>query len=141
MSGQLNRLAIRAFAAASAALLLASAPAAAKVRPVEAGPIWNQVDAERKCSEAARSVGGTWTGQWRTTVPGRQSECDIRTEAGFTIEIGNKGKGKTLEVGPIWNQMDAERKCSEAARKAGASWTGQWWTTQPGRMSVCEIRR
>ena len=27
------------------------------------------------------------------------------------------------------------------ARKAGASWTGQWWTTVPGRMSVCEIKR
>jgi hypothetical protein len=57
----------------------------------------------------------------------------------MNIELGKKKK--TIEVGPIWNQMDAERKCPEAARAAGASWTGQWSTTIPGRMSVCEIRR
>lgn len=51
-----------------------------------------------------------------------------------------KGKGKTVEVGPIWNQQDAERKCPKAARRAGGYWTGQWWTTKPGRMSVCQYK-
>ena len=139
MFRQPNGFAYVARVAVLASLLLGSAPAAAKVRPVEAGPIWNQVDAERKCLELARRSGGTWTGQWRTTVPGQMSVCDIRSEAGMNIELGKKKK--TIEVGPIWNQMDAERKCPEAARAAGASWTGQWSTTIPGRMSVCEIRR
>ena len=121
--------------AAPAALLLASAPAAAKPREVEAGPIWNQMDAERKCPQAARKAGGSWTGQWRTTQVGRMSVCAV------TGGSGGGGGGKTVEVGPIWNQMDAERKCPEAARQARASWTGQWWTTVPGRMSVCEIKR
>jgi phospholipase C len=67
-------------AAAPAALLLYSTPAAAKhgVREVEVGPIWNQMDAERKCPQAARAAGGTWTGDWRTTRPGQMSVCEIK---------------------------------------------------------------
>lgn len=123
-------------AAASVAVALGSTSAAAKDQEVEAGPIWNQMDADRKCPEVARKAGGTWTGQWRTTVPGRMSVCEVKGS-----KSGGGSKSKTVEVGPIWNQMDAQRKCPEAARSAGATWTGQWWTTQPGRMSVCEIKR
>jgi rubredoxin len=127
------------FAAVPAALLLASAPAAAKhgVRDVEAGPIWNQMDADRKCPKVARDVGGTWTGQWHTTQPGRMSVCEV---AGGHHSGGGK-HDKWVEAGPIWNQFDADRKCPDVARKAGGKWTGQWKTTQPGRMSVCEVKR
>jgi hypothetical protein len=48
------------------------------VEPIEAGPIWSQSDAEKKCPEVARKNGGTWNGQWRTTVPGSMSVCEIR---------------------------------------------------------------
>ena len=122
-------------AAASGALALGSTAATAKEREVEAGPIWNQMDAERKCPEVARRAGGSWTGQWRTTVPGRMSVCEVKG--------GKSGDGKTklVEAGPIWNQIDAERKCPEVARRAGGTWTGQWRTTVPGRMSVCEVRK
>jgi hypothetical protein len=27
-----------------------------------------------------------------------------------------------IDVGPIWNQADAESKCRKAARKAGGEW-------------------
>jgi hypothetical protein len=150
-------------AAAPAALLLVSTPAVAKVRSIEVGPIWNQMDADRKCPKAAHREGGTWTGQWRTTRPGTMSECDIRFErrsgwnTGGSHVIGtyNGGGGshvsgtynggghgvRSIEVGPIWNQMDAERKCPDAARKAGGIWTGQWRTTRPGTMSECDVRR
>lgn len=64
--------------AAPTAVFLASTPAAAKQRSVDVGPIWNQMDADRKCPKAAQRAGGTWTGQWRTTRPGQMSECDIR---------------------------------------------------------------
>lgn len=47
-------------------------------RDVEVGPIWNQADAERKCRAKAAELGGAWTGQWRTTVAGRVSVCEIR---------------------------------------------------------------
>jgi len=137
-------------AAAPATIFLASAPAAARHRSVEVGPIWNQMDANRKCPEAARRAGGTWTGQWRTTRPGQMSECDIRVDdhdrmrmaiGPAWMEHGHHHQVRSIEVGPIWNQMDADRKCREAAQRAGGTWTGQWRTTRPGQMSECDIRR
>ncbi|WP_339688979.1 mannan-binding lectin [uncultured Parasphingorhabdus sp.] len=47
-------------------------------RNIDAGPIWNQQDAQRKCPAVAASQGGQWTGQWRTTVQGQMSVCEIR---------------------------------------------------------------
>lgn len=132
-------------AAAPAALLLNSIPAAAKhgTRDVEAGPIWNQMDADRKCPKVARDAGGTWTGQWHTTIPGQMSVCEVAkaSDGHGWIDIHKGHKVKSVDVGPIWNQMDAERKCSKAARDMGGTWTGQWRTTIPGRMSECDIRR
>ncbi|MEH6758083.1 MAG: mannan-binding lectin [Parasphingorhabdus sp.] len=47
-------------------------------RDINAGPIWNQQDAEIKCPAVAASQSGKWTGQWRTTVQGKMSVCEIR---------------------------------------------------------------
>ena len=47
----------------------------------------------------------------------------------------------TINAGPIWNQADAQQKCPKLAKKRGATWTGHWWTTQPGKMSVCQLKR
>jgi rubredoxin len=132
-------------AAAPAALLLSSTPAAAKhgVKSIEVGPIWNNMDAQHKCPKAAAREGGTWTGDWRTTRPG-MSECDIKFDrSGWDHHGGgwHGDKKREVEAGPIWNQMDADRKCPEVARKEGGTWTGQWRTTRPGMMSVCEIKR
>jgi rubredoxin len=126
-----------ALATAFPILILAAAPVAAKhgVRSIEVGPIWNQMDAERKCPDAARRAGGTWTGDWRTTRPG-MSECDI---AGGRAGGGGGKHDGWVEAGPIWNQMDAERKCPDATRRAGGAWNGQWRTTRPGEMSECEL--
>lgn len=118
-------------------LILAAGPAPAKsgVRSIEVGPIWNQFDAERKCPDAARKAGGTWTGDWRTTRPG-MSECDIAGDRG-----GGGKHERWVEAGPIWNMLDADRKCPQVAQAAGGKWTGQWKTTRPGQMSVCEVKR
>jgi hypothetical protein len=43
-----------------------------------------------------------------------------------------------IEAGPIWADMDAQRKCPQVCSGAGGQWKGQWRTTQPGRMSVCD---
>ena len=124
------------FAAALPILILAASPAAAKpgVRAVEVGPIWNQMDAQRKCPDAARKAGGSWTGDWRTTRPG-MSECDISGAR------GGGGRDGWVDAGPIWNQVDADRKCPQVATSAGGKWTGQWKTTRPGQMSVCEVKK
>ena len=33
---------------------------------VNAGPIWNQADAQNKCPSTCNAVKGQWNGQWRT---------------------------------------------------------------------------
>jgi hypothetical protein len=129
-----HTIALSIVCAVPAALLLNAAPAFAKVRSIEVGPIWNQMDADQKCPKAARKAGGTWTGQWRTTRPGQMSECDVKISSGGGW---HGGKVRSVEVGPIWNQMDADHKCPKAARREGGTWTGQWRTTRPGMMSEC----
>ncbi len=102
---------------------------------VDVGPIWNQADAVVKCTAKARELGVEWSGNW--TSRGGSSVCGMR---GRSMNGPGGGRGSNLEVGPIWNQADAENKCPAKAREVRGEWTGQWWTTQPGRMSVCEIR-
>ncbi len=45
---------------------------------IDAGPIWNQADADQKCPALAYRAGGSWSGHWSTVVPGRMSVCQIR---------------------------------------------------------------
>lgn len=123
-----RRLSI-AFALVLGAVLLA-APAAAKSCNIDAGPIWNQQDADKKCPGVCSKVDGDWTGQWWTTVPGEMSVCQC--------SVCEPCKSKNENAGPIWNQQDADKKCPEVCQKNNGSWNGQWWTTEPGKMSVCQ---
>ncbi len=122
-----------------AALVSTTAPVAVSARArtvnVEAGPIWSQADAEKKCPQVADASGGVWNGQWRTTVPGKMSVCEIRLRSSK-----DKYVVEAVEAGPIWSQSDAGKKCPEVAKANGGVWNGQWRTTVPGRMSVCELR-
>ena len=122
----------------SVAALLAALPsvtwAQTKTFDVEAGPIWSQSDAEQKCPNVAKANGATWTGQWHTTVPGRMSVCELR------FPTRDKYITENVEAGPIWSNSSAQQKCPEVAKANGGTWTGQWHTTVPGRMSVCELR-
>jgi mannan-binding protein len=105
--------------------LAALQAAAAHACDVNAGPIWNQQDAEQKCPGTCTGAGYTsWNGQWKTTVPGKMSVC------GCVVV-------KDVDAGPIWNQADANKKCPGVCQNAGATWNGQWTTTVPGKMSVC----
>ena len=46
-----------------------------------------------------------------------------------------------VEIGPIWDQRDAERKAAAFVENhPGIVWTGGWTTTQPGIMSVINVR-
>jgi hypothetical protein len=64
--------------AAALTLSLAAAPSFAV--DVNAGPIWNNDDAQGKCATAC---GGrqNWDGNWRTTEFGRMSVCSCRVAA------------------------------------------------------------
>jgi arylsulfatase A-like enzyme len=94
---------------------------------IEAGPLWNQSDAQNKCPQTCQQY-GSWNGQWRTTVQGSMSICQC---------CFDKSAKAAIESGPLWNQSDAQNKCPQTCQQYG-SWTGQWWTTVQGRMSVCE---
>ena len=113
---------------AAICLTCATVTPALAQRQIEAGPIWNQAHADQVCPAVAHAHGGRWTGQWRTTVQGRMSVCEVRANP------------RAVESGPIWNQAHADQVCPAVAQSHGARWTGQWWTTVQGRMSVCEIR-
>lgn len=54
-------------------------PMPAAARDVEAGPLWNNADADRKCPAVCSP--GKWNGQWRTTIQGRMSVCGCVGEA------------------------------------------------------------
>ena len=92
---------------------------------VNAGPIWNQQDANTKCPATCGAGYGAWDGQWWTTVWGEMSVCECLAPA-FDINAG-----------PIWNQEDAQAKCPGVCQGANGVWNGQWTTTDPGTMSVC----
>lgn len=100
-----------------------------KALAIEAGPIWNNDDAQGKCADVAAQTHGTWQGVWWTTVEGEMSVCEIHVSL----------ISPALEAGPIWDQADADDKCPALAASSYGQWTGQWWTTVEGAMSVCEI--
>ncbi len=108
------------------AFLVISANAGQNTFTVEAGPIWNNSDAQKKCPTACDSKIATWNGQWWTTVQGKMSVCQCTN---YT---------ENYEAGPIWNNADAQKKCPYVTSKHGATWNGQWWTTVQGKMSVCQ---
>jgi hypothetical protein len=55
----------------------------------------------------------------------------------FGLPFNAAQAAKTVEAGPIWDQQDAEKKCPTVCEKHG-TWTGHWWTTVQGKMSVCQ---
>ncbi len=44
----------------------------------------------------------------------------------------------TVEAGPLWNHDYALQTCPGRCAERGARWTGEWWTTVPNVMSVCQ---
>ncbi|KAF0184096.1 MAG: mannan-binding lectin [Hyphomonadaceae bacterium] len=146
--GLSRHLALSAFA-----VLLALAPSLARAQPtsserrnIETGFIWTQSEAEEKCPRVAAEAHGRWTGQWRMSVPGQTSFCEVTDFAPPRVQRPTPHttppraqRTRAIEAGPIWNQSDAEVKCRRVAAEARGEWTGQWRTVTPGRMSVCDI--
>src|SRR5258708_4131587 len=90
---------------------------------VNAGPIWNQQDAEKKCPTTCKNNNNaSWNGQWNTTERGKMSVCSC------TFPSHN------VNAGPIWNQQDAEKKCPTTCKSDNnATWNRQWTTTEQGK--------
>lgn len=100
---------------------------------MRAGPIWNNGEADDKCTKACTL---TWDkGAWITTQQGEMSICAARNAAGFTIQ-DEDGNDAGIEAGPIWNNGEAKAKCKAAVR--ASEWVeGNWITTEQGKMSMC----
>lgn len=78
---------------------------------VEAGAIWNQRDAERKCPRVCRRAGNMqWTGEWRTVRFGKNSVCGCRERrpwGGFEGEgWGGNNEGDNNEGGGWGNSQN-----------------------------------
>jgi hypothetical protein len=44
----------------------------------------------------------------------------------------------TVEAGPLWDHDYVLQTCPGRCADRGARWTGEWWTTVPNVMSVCQ---
>jgi ribosome modulation factor len=99
----------------------------ASAREIKAGPIWSNADAQTKCPAAAAAVNREWSGEWRTTIQGRESVCSVYDQE-FT---------QSVNAGAIWSNADAQTKCPAAAAAVNREWNGEWRTTVQGRESVC----
>lgn len=47
----------------------------------------------------------------------------------------------TIEAGPIWGNNDANSKCPNICKGQNGQWSGHWWTTVQGQMSVCQCEK
>jgi hypothetical protein len=93
---------------------------------VQAGPIWNNNDAQTKCPKATKAKNCNWNKQWWTTIPNKMSVCECT---------------KDINAGPIWNNGDAKKKCPNVCKaNGGLTFTGAWKTTVPNKMSVCNCK-
>ena len=109
---------------------------AAQAVEVQAGPIFNNMDAQGKCPRVCQQNGNSrWNGQWHTITGTATSVCDC--EGGMS-PVSPQGNSQWAEAGPLFNNMDAQSKCPGVCQqRGGRKWDGNWKTTQPGRMSVC----
>ena len=109
---------------------------------VEVGPIWNQRHAEEVAAEYIQNHPEyEWTGHWNTTRPGQMSVIFIQPRSDPASEV-LQNDAHDVEVGPIWNQAHASEVASRYIQDhPDLEWTGQWNTTQPGVMSVIQVRR
>ncbi len=78
---------------------------------LEAGPIWNNDNAQERCPEAvkewneANDGNARWTGHWTTTVPGEMSVCNcLKGTAGLAETLFEEDAGwtKTLYFPVFW---------------------------------------
>lgn len=66
---------------ATGAAVFVSLSGSALAVDVNAGPIWNQGDAQGKCPSVCSNAKMTWNGNWTTTVPGQMSVCGCNPPA------------------------------------------------------------
>src|SRR4029453_6386472 len=103
------------YACALASLVTSAAHAA----EIQAGPIWNNMDAQGKCPGVCQQNGNSrWNGQWRTIPVTATSVCDCD---GGMSPVNPQRASQWVEAGPLFNNMDAQNKCPPFASKAAVA--------------------
>jgi hypothetical protein len=91
---------------------------AAQAVEVQAGPIFNNMDAQGKCPRVCQQNGNSrWNGQWHTITGTATSVCDC--EGGMS-PVSPKGNSQWAEAGPLFNNMDGRRRNRAGCRSAVA---------------------
>jgi hypothetical protein len=116
---------------------------------MSAGSIWDNNDAQNKCSSTCRHNNMTWNGHWNTTNSGdsvcgccgaekqvvREKPIIINKTARSNI-YSNSKQCNDISAGSIWDNNDAQGKCSSICQNNNMTWNGHWNTTNSGD-SVC----
>ncbi|MEY3013220.1 MAG: hypothetical protein RIT45_1955 [Pseudomonadota bacterium] len=106
---------------------------------------------QRRCARACVAAGfGPYTGHHWTGPGRRQTSCQCQAIAprptprvipAPPAPAAPAVQKFVREAGPLWNQQNASQTCPGVCAAAQSRWNGQWWTTQSGKMSVCECER
>lgn len=121
------------------------------VKAVDAGKIWSDEHAKRRCNRLAEKNNGNWSGVWRDSPNGKRgSVCMINIATTYkptyqTTPVDRPTGAqfrsvRNVRAGAIWDGDHAERKCPVVAQNAKGTWTQRWNKTGPGNESVCEVR-
>ncbi|MGB0845720.1 MAG: mannan-binding protein [Thiolinea sp.] len=97
-------------------------------KPLEAGPIANDAEAQKKCPYLAKQNRARWTGQWWSIASGNMAVCELE----MLYRDVNAGR-------QLLSKQDATRTCPAIAQRYRARWTGQWRTNSQNRQSVCQL--
>ncbi|MEA5470911.1 mannan-binding lectin [Spirulina sp. 06S082] len=82
---------------------------------IQAGPIWDNSDADLKCPVVCGTVGGNWNGNWTTTVWNEMSVCGCENVCGLPPVPGFVSIGLNFDI---------QVQCPVACEVANGEWTG-----------------
>lgn len=54
------------------------------------------------------------------------------------LGIASQASAGDVKAGPIWNNDHAKQVCPRVCSSVGLRWTGNWYTNDPGKNSVCD---
>lgn len=117
-------------------------PAVAQTTKVDAGNIFHNIDAQRKCPVACRGAGGTWDGNWRTEFGRGTSTCDCKGVRGGSQDFRGRSSHETtyIEVPTSRSHWEPKMACFHTCPGTGG-WTGDYRPAGNGRPALCGCKR
>ncbi|MCX5742570.1 MAG: mannan-binding lectin [Proteobacteria bacterium] len=108
------------------------------VHAVNAGPIFDQAEAQVKCPTVCQAP-SRWNGGWRTIKATVMSQCDCVDPLPAAPPPPHPAKLKVRPVvtEAIWSNSDAKEKCAKVCT-APLTWAGGWRTIKRNQTSECD---